>query len=358
MAKAGEGDPRWLVQNRQDGQNVNNWHWTEADLTPWAKEALTSRLSDLALVDDETAQVTVSKAEKFEGEVTVSTRKGRTIFFYDLSIELKWKGSLKDGSLDNVEGAIHVGDIEQDSDVDDFDFRLSVKGAETPAHKVLKELVRTAGKKAIGVVVAQFNADLRERAGSAMGGSGGGGGGDSRSSSTSGKKKTLDVERLAEAVSKDAAAVPSSGAAEPVETVTTKTGGSLKTTRFSQTLKFRCRPRDLIECFADAARVRAFTRDSNAVVGAAAGAAFAHYDGMLSGSVESLGEEGMVWLWRMRAWPAEHHARIEMKMSFGNDCTTVELTATRVPAGQKDDTMRALDHFYWSRIKSVFGYSH
>ena len=27
MAKFGEGDPRWIVEVRPDGVNVNNWHW-------------------------------------------------------------------------------------------------------------------------------------------------------------------------------------------------------------------------------------------------------------------------------------------------------------------------------------------
>jgi hypothetical protein len=27
MAKWGEGDPRWLVESREDGKNVNGWHW-------------------------------------------------------------------------------------------------------------------------------------------------------------------------------------------------------------------------------------------------------------------------------------------------------------------------------------------
>jgi hypothetical protein len=38
MAKVGEGDPRWIVQNRADGTNVNQWHWTESDFTGWAKK--------------------------------------------------------------------------------------------------------------------------------------------------------------------------------------------------------------------------------------------------------------------------------------------------------------------------------
>ena len=27
MAKVGETDPRWIVAERADGTNVNNWHW-------------------------------------------------------------------------------------------------------------------------------------------------------------------------------------------------------------------------------------------------------------------------------------------------------------------------------------------
>jgi len=27
MAKWGEGDPRWIVEQRADATNVNNWHW-------------------------------------------------------------------------------------------------------------------------------------------------------------------------------------------------------------------------------------------------------------------------------------------------------------------------------------------
>lgn len=29
MAKWGEGDPRWIVEERPDAINVNNWHWSD-----------------------------------------------------------------------------------------------------------------------------------------------------------------------------------------------------------------------------------------------------------------------------------------------------------------------------------------
>ena len=33
MAKWGQGDPRWIVEERPDAVNVNNWHWSVQLLT-------------------------------------------------------------------------------------------------------------------------------------------------------------------------------------------------------------------------------------------------------------------------------------------------------------------------------------
>jgi len=38
MAKWGEGDPRWIVEERPDATNVNNWHWTEKNASQWSKD--------------------------------------------------------------------------------------------------------------------------------------------------------------------------------------------------------------------------------------------------------------------------------------------------------------------------------
>ena len=40
MAKWGEGDPRWIVEERPDATNVNNWHWTEKNADQWSKNKL------------------------------------------------------------------------------------------------------------------------------------------------------------------------------------------------------------------------------------------------------------------------------------------------------------------------------
>ena len=40
MAKWGEGDPRWIVEERPDATNVNNWHWTERNADKWSKQKI------------------------------------------------------------------------------------------------------------------------------------------------------------------------------------------------------------------------------------------------------------------------------------------------------------------------------
>ena len=44
MAKLGEGDARWIVKDRPDGQNVNGWHWTTKDTSDHVKACLSAGL--------------------------------------------------------------------------------------------------------------------------------------------------------------------------------------------------------------------------------------------------------------------------------------------------------------------------
>ena len=45
MAKWGEGDERWIVQERNDGANVNGWHWQERNMMGWGKDRMSQLLT-------------------------------------------------------------------------------------------------------------------------------------------------------------------------------------------------------------------------------------------------------------------------------------------------------------------------
>ena len=72
MAKWGEGDPRcwitlvklvefeifndffrWIVEDRPDGTNVNNWHWTEKNADSWSKNKIKVELLGAKFVKDQ-----------------------------------------------------------------------------------------------------------------------------------------------------------------------------------------------------------------------------------------------------------------------------------------------------------------
>ncbi|CAN7944409.1 unnamed protein product [Ixodes hexagonus] len=93
MAKWGEGDPRWIVEERPDATNVNNWHWTEKNASQWSKDKLTELLTNLEIKDGR-GSCKVVEMSKCDGEAVANNRKAKLIFFYEWAIELKWEGML------------------------------------------------------------------------------------------------------------------------------------------------------------------------------------------------------------------------------------------------------------------------
>ncbi|KAI7804560.1 activator of 90 kda heat shock protein ATPase-like protein 1 [Triplophysa rosa] len=89
MAKWGEGDPRWIVEERADATNVNNWHWTERDATNWSSEKLKELLMGLRVESDD-GMCEITEFSKVEGEASINNRKGKLIFFYEWNLKATW----------------------------------------------------------------------------------------------------------------------------------------------------------------------------------------------------------------------------------------------------------------------------
>jgi hypothetical protein len=51
MAKFDEADPRWIVQSRADGTNVNAWHWQERDCSAWSRRRLAELFAGAVLLE-------------------------------------------------------------------------------------------------------------------------------------------------------------------------------------------------------------------------------------------------------------------------------------------------------------------
>lgn len=123
MAKWGEGDPRWIVEERPDATNVNNWHWTEKNASPWSQDRIKELFKDVPVKSDE-ADLKIEEVEKVEGEASANNRKGKLIFFYEWDIVLKWTGHLKDNSGKSFTGQIKIPNLSEENEVAELDVSI------------------------------------------------------------------------------------------------------------------------------------------------------------------------------------------------------------------------------------------
>ncbi len=56
------------MQDRADGTNVNNWHWTEKDVSGWARHRLGQLLGGLALFSNESGSAATTTVQSVTGE--------------------------------------------------------------------------------------------------------------------------------------------------------------------------------------------------------------------------------------------------------------------------------------------------
>ena len=118
---------------RQDATNVNNWHWSEEDLAPWAKERLTQLIVGVEAkgVPDK-GWVKIKSLEKCEGEASVSNRKGKRIVAFELKVTFKWEGSV---DYDEVAGELQLPYVSEDVDDGAYELKWTMKDAKDDSHK-------------------------------------------------------------------------------------------------------------------------------------------------------------------------------------------------------------------------------
>eukprot|EP00308_Calcidiscus_leptoporus_P018090 CAMPEP_0119379362 /NCGR_PEP_ID=MMETSP1334-20130426/52320_1 /TAXON_ID=127549 /ORGANISM="Calcidiscus leptoporus, Strain RCC1130" /LENGTH=200 /DNA_ID=CAMNT_0007398847 /DNA_START=19 /DNA_END=621 /DNA_ORIENTATION=+ len=118
---------------RQDAANVNNWHWFETDLLPWAKERLAALLVGIAAVGvPDKGWVKVTSLESCTGEASCSNRKGKRIVAYELDVKCKWKGEV---DYDEVEGELLLPYVSEDMASSGYDIKIVAKEKSDASHK-------------------------------------------------------------------------------------------------------------------------------------------------------------------------------------------------------------------------------
>lgn len=158
MAKWGEGDPRWLVQHRDDGKNVNGWHWEEKNKFEWSKQRLTELLTGLKF-EQAAHQVNIISVKECTGEAAITTRKGNKKFaVYDLKLTLQWECCEVAGS-EKAKGEIKIHEFASTVEPDEYVFEVTVDGSgniQDTSRKVVEQL-RGQLTDVLGTFVLEIN---------------------------------------------------------------------------------------------------------------------------------------------------------------------------------------------------------
>ncbi|KAL5995424.1 hypothetical protein ACLOJK_025484 [Asimina triloba] len=350
MAKYGEGDKRWIVEERPDGTNVHNWHWVETNCLEWSRKLLSELLQDLPILSGESNIFICTKTlDKLDGEAYVNVRKGKIIPGYELSLTLSWEGEARnaDGStLLKVDGNVEIPYIADENADEDPELKVIVKD-DGPIGRILKDAFLAKGKEVV-LQKIRIYVDRMAKGGPA--------------------KEDLEVKKP-KSQSGNAGAAAAAAAAGPAAEATKKEvkkkeegKKGFKTITMSE--RFYCRARDVYEILMDENRWKGFTQ-SNAKISKEVGRQFTVFDGSITGVNLEL-EEGkrIVQKWRFGNWEDGIHSTV--KLTFEEPeagVTIIRLIQTDVPEEDRygnatvvENTERGWKELIFNKIRAVFGF--
>lgn len=346
MAKWGEGDPRWIVEERPDATNVNNWHWTEKNADSWSKKKLVDLLTNLEISDEKVGKISIVELSKMEGEARVNNRKAKLIFLYEWVLQLKWVGVVN-GSDEKVEGTLEIPNLsEEHTDMADVDITITTTSPSTPESQRLKNFLRKGpGAKKIRDSLAEYVSALK-------------------SEFAQGLILPNKDEKVPKA--KPSPAPKSDPKVKNFEKL--NIGGSSSSSppsnklvldSFNMTETFKCTGMEIYSALTQKQMISVFTGSAAQMSDEAkVGEKFDILNGNIQGEfMELVPYTKIVQKWRLESWvPSEHYSTVEISMQQREDSTQLSVSLKNVPAKEVENTRNGWKRYYWESIKRVFGY--
>ncbi|XP_055592494.1 activator of 90 kDa heat shock protein ATPase homolog 1 [Uranotaenia lowii] len=340
MAKWGEGDPRWIVEERPDATNVNNWHWTEKNATPWSKDKLTELLKDF-VVSGSGQECKITEIEKMEGEATANNRKGKLIFFYEWNIVLKWTGVIND---EDVTGKVTIPNLSEENDIDEVELTVSLDTSNDASEK-LKIFMYNVGRDKLRKQLETYVKHLKQDFAKGLI-----------------LPKKGDEANGAPTVKPDKETVYASGFNKQkieLKTVTSepsKVGLKLDVKTLEVTERFVCRANELYDALTRVDMVTAFTR-GHVKLDLFKGGEFVFFGGNVSGKFDEIVPNKKIsQTWRLKQWPSGHYSNVVIELDEKDDHTELKLTQTLIPSAEFEATKTNWSRYYWDSMRSAFGF--
>lgn len=340
MARWGEGDPRWIVEERADATNVNNWHWTERDVSGWSSERL-RQLLQAVRVEGPQGCCQLTEVSKLDGEASINNRKGKLIFFYEWHLKAGWLGTSNGGV--KFRGEVEVSNLSEENEEDELDISVTLC-RDQPATPLL-DLMRSSGVQEVRKALGQYIQQLKSEFSQGM-----------ILPRADGAKPPADSRKNQSGPGSSRTQVNSAPTRSLPSPAPPAGGVRISTCSFQLTESFQTSAEELYRTFMEQEFVQAFTR-SAALVDGRRGGRFQLLDGSVSGEFTHLVANRSIHMrWRFRTWPSEHYATIRLELEERGDETELRLQCQGVPAGQEESTRGGWDRFYFQAIKQTFGY--
>ncbi|CAG0880188.1 unnamed protein product [Cyprideis torosa] len=349
MAKWGEGDPRWIVEDRPDHKNVNNWHWTEKDASGWSREKLRQLLDGLVIEHASIGRCEITELSEITGEATANNRKGKLIFLYEWVLKLKWKGKCF-GKEKEVTGTIEIPNLSDENTADEVDIEVATKGNSSESNLLL-EMMKSKGKEAVRNKILEYMTELRDRYAQDLILP-------TKSSTVENPASTSSSMGINSTNSSAGVKLRTEPIKKEIKRVPTERGSHVNVGDLELEQQFHCRAEELYRALTVPDMIRAFT-GGNAELEVKPGGKFILFGGNVSGSFEELVEnEKIVQSWRFQSWQPGHHSRVVFSLKDdpkeGN--TILQLKQTGVPIQDIERTREGWKRYYWDAMKRTFGF--
>lgn len=327
------------MEERPDATNVNNWHWTEKNATPWSKDKLKGLLQDF-VISGNGLECKIVEIEKLEGEASANNRKGKLIFFYEWNIVLKWKGLMDD---EDVTGKVEVPNLSEENDMDEVELTVSIDSSNNASEK-LKVFMYNVGRDKIRKQLETYVKQLRQdfAKGLILPKKGEDGGAptvkpDKETVFASGfNKQKIELQTVI---------------SEPKQV-----GCKLDVKTLDVVERFQCRANEIYDALTHTDMVTAFTR-GHVKLELFKGGEFVYFGGNVSGKFDEIvPNKKIAQTWRLKQWPAGHYSNVVMELVEKDDHTELKLTQTLIPAAEFEVTKANWSRYYWDSIRSAFGF--
>lgn len=357
MAKWGEGDPRWIVENRSDAHNVNNWHWREVDSSEWSKDFLRNALKSVKL-DDGKAVCNFTEVSTLEGESSSCVRKAKFICIFEWEkIVCKWTGNVP-GVETEFKGSITIENFDHDSESDDIDITVKFEKNGPAEHPSLKAMIKKLSPDRIWEVFTLYKETLREEFKTKLAFKPGAtpASPNSKENNNNSIKNSVDLaEKTKTAIKLDTIKTsPNKQVSNP--------GAKMSTKKLTLTETFYGEVGDVYNAFVDINKIKVWSQGSLKLSFCPNShellkdAKFSMFSDSIVGTITGLTKPEKINMeWRQKAWPEGHFSQVEMRFEQTSSGAKLTLEQRQVPSEFVSNTQEGWRRYYFAAIKSTMG---